>query len=746
MSRRKETDSREHQIDKIIVEYLEQRSGSEQNLCALRGHFLTRYPEFKEELMAFFKDEDVFRPQDSLRKFGDDFEVLGVIGESVGTVYLAFWRSQEKLVAIKTFNRDSVGTGQVGEVVRKEALRAASLRHANIVTVHQVAEHFFVMDYIEGETLAHVVHNGPLRELKMAAQYVKMIAQAIDYAHNHAPQKGILHCDLKPANILMDHDQRIYVTDFHQAKRIGENGRCLPYHPGIGTPEYMAPEQMTGDELTKATDIYGLGGILYALLTGSPPFEVQGKTWEEIKKMVCEESPVPPRARNPKVNEDLNAICLRCLNKNKDLRFESAYELAREIERCQAGEQTKTRPWGRLEATIRWCFRKPGPAALIPALILASILTVTLTLLTAKDRKAAQLQEALQSNGDAAKILAANALSEIRDLSRIVGKAARDLKLISGLASSEKALGDAPLFKRLASENNPLEQYVETLCSEGHLIFIQDCFVLDQHGNEVADYRIELEHGQQFGKHEKTLGDLSWRDYFKGAKAHIGLAAAYSVHIGKVYRSLTDHLSKLSISAPILDDHGKFLGVICIGVRNSSQLGLVIPDDHRHQVALIAPKDIDSQTETRPGQSVILFHPAYRPSDDTVSTQSPIPETQKWSHAKELNDSEQPPLRPREDYVDPVGSVQEKFRGRWIAGFAPVGNTGIVVVVQQRYDEAMKSDPSTRYLRVWTFGVLLLAISALFVRLWLRRARNQAGIAPADSHFARPDGSIPTSD
>lgn len=717
-----EIDDRDHRLNEVTAEYLERKSGTEPNIRSLREETLVTYPDFKEELTAFFKDEDILRP--SQPDFGNDYAVLGVIGESIGTVYLAFDNKLQKLVAIKTFNRSgAVGTSQDREVILKEARKAASLRHPNIVTVYHVGEDFFVMDYIEGESLADVVHNGSLPS-KTAVQYVKTISEAIEHAH----QRMIWHCDLKPANILMDRDQRIYVTDFHQAKHVGENRRYLPYRAGIGTPAYMAPEQVTGDDLTTATDVYGLGGILYTLLTGSSPCEVEGKTFAEISQLVLREPPVSPRVRNAKVDRDLEAICLKCLRKKKDERYGSPGELVRALELYQAGKETARR-WGRLEATSRWCLRNPGPAVLIPAVALVTFVAVVLALLTAKDRKAAQLQEARQSNSVAAKILARNALSEIRELSHIIEKATSDPKLIQDLAGiSKKAAGDPNLVKELADTKHPdLERYVKTLCGEVSLIQFQDCFVLDEHGHEVADYRIE-------GKYQKTPGDLSWRDYFQGAKEHIALgkqtkapmASDYgnSVHIGKVYRSKTDSLSKLPISAPILDHNGKFLGVICIGVRNGDQLGLVIPQDQRQEVALIAPKDIDSQTETRREKTVILFHREYEPGEDPATTQSPIPQTTQPNHANELNDSEQQPLPSREDYVDPVGSVHDRFRGRWIAGFAPVGNTGIVVIVQQHYEEAMREDPSTRYLRVWAFVVLLLCVIALPVWLWLWRLQE----------------------
>lgn len=708
-------DPYEDAINKVIANYLERaRNAGSGHIRSLRQEILASNPEFKEELMAFFKDEDIFRPQDSLPYFGDDYEVLQEIGHGGrGVVYKVCKKSLNKIVAIKTIINGPSDPLRDLERIRQEALKGAGLKHSNIVPVHDVdiTGRFFVMDYIEGKNLDDLVGERPL-PAKTAVKYLKLVAEAIHHAH----QRGILHCDLNPRNILLEQieEEKPYVTDFDLANHIGENGGYLP-SAIKGTLAYMAPEQVTKTELTTATDIYGLGGILYKLLTGRSPFQVHGKTWPEIEKLLLQESPAPPSKWNPEVDKDLEAICLKCLSKRKDRRYGSAYGLKRDLERYQAGEETEARPWGRTERTVRWCRRNPGPAVLIPAVALVSVLTLALALLTAKDRKAAQLQEALQSNRAAAKILAGNAFSEIGDLSNTIAKAARNPKLIGELAGmSRKAAGDPRWFQRFEDANHPdLEQYVETLCRNAPpSLPFQDCFVLDERGSEVADYRLEP---GKAGEHKKTPGDLSWRDYFYGAKTQSNLEGGNSVHIGKAYRSKTDQFYKLPISAPILDSDRKFLGVICIALSTDGHLGLVIPGDASHQVALVAPEDREDITAAGQSQPVILFHPAYKPGFRPVYTKSLVPPAQTTDY-----------------YIDPVGSVQDEYKGRWIAGFAQVGNTAIVMVTQQRYEDAMKSDPSTRYLRLWTFGVLLLAILASLVWLWLRgrNTRNQARILP----------------
>src|SRR5438552_6567166 len=315
---------RKQQIEEIIAACLDAReAGADSSL----EEIVARYPEFEKELRDFFENEGFFTSvldaDDRRPYFGNDYEVLKEIGRGgMGIVYKCHQKSLEKVVAIKTITGRSFVTPPDIERIHKEAQRAAGLRHANVVTVHHVAEHkgqhFFAMEYVEGYSLAQLVRKGPLPPAK-AAQYVKTIADAIHHAH----QRQILHCDLKPGNILLDEEGKLYVSDFGLAKRMGENGRYLPRSALGGTATYMAPEQVTGDELTTSIDIYELGGIMYALLTGSPPF--QGNRLAETLKLVREKSPTPPSEWNPEGDKDLEAICLKCLRKDKHRRYGSDY-------------------------------------------------------------------------------------------------------------------------------------------------------------------------------------------------------------------------------------------------------------------------------------------------------------------------------------------------------------------------------------------------------------------------------------
>ncbi len=671
------------------------------------AEILRLYPEYEKELKEFLQNLARFPspvptvPPD----FGDDYEVIEEIGRGgMGIVYKAHQKSLKKVVAIKTIVEGQFATGSDVERIHKEARRAARLRHPNIVTVHLVAEHagrdFFVMEYIEGKSLADRVYDGPL-SCSEAAQYVKTVAEAIHYAH----QRQILHSDLKPANILLDEEGSPHVTDFGLAKRLGKGAKHLTTTAVGGTASYMAPEQVVGGELTTATDVYGLGAVLYALLTGASP--LRAKTVEETLRLVREKPPRPPSERNPQVDRDLEAICLKCLSKERDERYGSADALAEDLARYQSGEETTVRPWSRRERIKGWYRRDPVVTGMAAAVVGIAALTIVMSLTVAQARKEAQLAEALQSNTFVARDVSKTALLQLHDLSDAVEVASGDISL-------------ADLLKK--DDQDALQGYLEQVCRDRPSDFAT-CFILDAEGLIVARAR----------PRQPVVDDLSeesfrWRDYFKGARAHSGLERQKRVHISSVYRGRSDDLYKFAISAPILDGNDRFLGVIATSVTTGATIGLVDLNDPRREVVLIAPKNVDgaeSDGGSQPGQYVVLFHPAYRLGVAAVEFSDRVGITRdlKRVHAEEL---ENPTilLPPRDDYFDPVESLDSEYGGRWIAGFATVGHTGFAVIVQQRFEEALELDPSvSRNLLVGSALVSFLALVIVAGALW-RWARH----------------------
>ena len=233
----------------------------------------------------------------------------------MGVVFKARDVKLNRFVAVKMILPAAMPDETDLERFQTEASAAACLKHPNIVAVHAVGQEdgrwYYCMDLIEGPSLAKRLSSGPLPG-RAAAHYMVGVARGIDHAHRN----GVLHRDLKPANILLDADDQPHVADFGLAKQMTAGPPRLTRTGAIlGTPGYMAPEQASGaKEIGPACDVYGLGALLYELLTGRPPF--QAETPLDTLMQVLERDPAPPRLLNPKVDRDLETICLKCLQKD----------------------------------------------------------------------------------------------------------------------------------------------------------------------------------------------------------------------------------------------------------------------------------------------------------------------------------------------------------------------------------------------------------------------------------------------
>jgi len=282
------------------------------------------------------------------RTFGD-FELLEELGRGgMGVVYKARQRSLKRIVALKMILRGELATPADHARFQAEAEAAAHLTHPNIVPVYGAGEvdgqAYFSMRHIEGQTLLALMAGGPLRPHE-AARYLAAVARAVQYAH----ERGVLHRDLKPSNVLIDPQGQPHVTDFGLAKRVA-TATTLPPETGLtlsgailGTPAYMAPEQVSNrrGKPCPASDVYSLGVILYEMLTGRPPF--QGATPMDTLFLVLDQDPVRPRLLNPKVDPDLELICLKCIQKEPSLRYGSAAELAADLEAYLKDEDLSVR-------------------------------------------------------------------------------------------------------------------------------------------------------------------------------------------------------------------------------------------------------------------------------------------------------------------------------------------------------------------------------------------------------------------
>jgi WD40 repeat protein len=301
--------------------------------------------------------------------FGD-FELLEELARGgMGIVYRARQVSLDRIVAVKMLLFGPLSSPEFVKRFRTEAAAAASLQHPNIVAIHEVGvhhgQHYFAMDFVEGPSLAKVLASGPL-PLKKAATYVKTIAEAIHYAH----ERGILHRDLKPSNVLIDTNDQPRITDFGLARRLEGDSELTVTGQVIGSPNYMPPEQAAGrrGKLSRRSDIYSLGAMLYHLLTGRPPFV--GQALADTLEQVLNVEPVSPRLLNTSVPRDLETVCLKCLEKDPDKRYATAQAVADELSRFLHNEPIHARPITRAERVWRWCRRKPALAASLAAALL----------------------------------------------------------------------------------------------------------------------------------------------------------------------------------------------------------------------------------------------------------------------------------------------------------------------------------------------------------------------------------------
>lgn len=315
---------------------------------------------------------DSFRPG---LGFGD-YELLEEVGAGgMGVVYRARQRSLRRLVAIKVLHIRPQADPNLVRRFRAEAVAAGSLSHPHIVTIHDVGIHegqsFLAMDFVPGESLAAMARDAAVSPRQVAV-WMKAIAEAIEHAH----ERGILHRDLKPSNVMIDASGQPRILDFGLARRFDEDSSLTLSGQVVGSPNYMAPEQAAGGRngVRRTTDVYGLGAILYHLLTGRPPS--QGASIMETLQQVLHGDPPAPGLIRPGVPSELETICLKCLSREPERRYATAQQVADDLGRYLDDVPIHARPVSGAETAWRWCRRKP---ALAVSLGLALTLLLTLS-------------------------------------------------------------------------------------------------------------------------------------------------------------------------------------------------------------------------------------------------------------------------------------------------------------------------------------------------------------------------------
>jgi serine/threonine protein kinase len=298
-----------------------------------------------------------------------DYELLEEIGRGgQGVVFRARQKSLNRTVALKVISLGQWASKAHLKRFRLEAEAAARLEHPGIVPIHEVGERdgscYFSMKFVEGGQLDEVARREPM-PIRRAVELIARVARTVHYAHEH----GILHRDIKPGNILLDAKGEPHLTDFGLARLVESESSVTHTLEVLGTPSYMAPEQAVGNNaaVSSVTDVYGLGAVLYQLLTGQPPF-AGGATYETIK-LLLDTEPRQPRLLNPKIDRDLSTICLKCLEKDPKRRYSSALALAEDLEHWLKHEPILARHTGIFARGGKWVRRNPSRALLAVSLV-----------------------------------------------------------------------------------------------------------------------------------------------------------------------------------------------------------------------------------------------------------------------------------------------------------------------------------------------------------------------------------------
>jgi tetratricopeptide (TPR) repeat protein len=380
------------------------------------------------------------------------YELLGELGRGgMGVVYKARHVALDRIVALKMV---LAGTGaRPDELTRfsNEATAAAAIQHPNVAQVYEVGRHdglpFFSLEFCPGGSLANVLRDRVLAP-REAARLVRSLAYAVQVAHDH----GVLHRDLKPANVLlvgsMDRAFIPKITDFGLAKRFDpSSAETRPdglTHAGtiIGTPSYMSPEQAAGEiaKVGPASDVYSLGAILYECLTRRPPF--CGASSLDTLLAVMEEEPIAPSKLTPSVPGDLEAICLKCLEKLPAKRYASSTALAEDLDRFVTGKPTLARPLGALGRTAKWARRRPAVAGLL-GLGFASL--VLLTVLSAQLFRANREANRLRDRAEGTAAVALGAIDDILEQEDLPGAGDPEVQrqaMLDAVSRSLQKLGD----------------------------------------------------------------------------------------------------------------------------------------------------------------------------------------------------------------------------------------------------------------------------------------------------------------
>ena len=633
-----------------------------------------------------------------------DYDIVGVLGRGgMGVIYCAKQRSTGRVVALKVIQAGKLATKEERQRFRAEIKAAQVLDHPNIVAIDDVGDYagcpYYTMRVYPG-VLAEEMKR--FQAPMAAAALVELVARAVHHGHIH----GVLHRDLKPANILLDEQDRPHVGDFGTAKHLGEPDLTAT-GVVVGTPMYMAPEQASGSEqaITTRADIYSLGAILYELLVGRPPF-----VGDDVSILHAlrdkDKEPVSPRVRDTTVPDKLETICLKCLKKEPTSRYRTAEDLADDLKSFMRGEPIVAQPPTFGERVWRFTQRHwlATGVGMGTTLLLAIVAATAISVAHTQERELGR--ETLWTNSHVAGAFADSVSLHLQEQIDVLKK--HTDKAIESLRGSNRT---SPCPDPVEPPTDPVEPPAGLKPYPGDDVLVggdrafDSVGLFDQCGTVIA-----FTSNPHVDPNTMKL-HYYWRDYFIGAKKH-GEKGLHEGYVSRAFLAEYDHRYQFAIAVPIYDGD-RWMGVASATISTKSAWGrpaLHGWSDESHRVILVAPLDRERATSTGPSEYIVLQHDTIVPGSGHKVKSPRLSEFSVGSSQV----SQPPSIESRpvidDDFHDPLSGVET----RWLAGLAPVDNTPFLVIVETRYDAAVKANAQLTPRLVWRITAVIIGWSIGF--------------------------------
>jgi serine/threonine-protein kinase len=638
----------------------------------------------------------------------------------MGEVFKARHVRTSRVVALKTLPATSAGGSDYAERLARfatEAEAVSRLRHPNIVSIYDVGEQdglpYFTMEWLEGGNLAERLHGAPQGE-QVSVECVAALARALQHAHD----RGVVHRDIKPSNILLETaraertDGRelppavpgrsslpaAKIADFGVAKLLDRGGMSTKPCQWLGTPEYMAPEQASersdSRDIGPRTDVYALGVILYEMLTGRPPFRADEPL--ETLRQVRDGEPVAPRRLRPRLDRDLETICLKCLQKDPARRYDSARALADDLERWRAGQPILARPTTPWQRAAKWARRHPERALLLALPLCAVVGLVPGVVWQWAASQAAYTRQ-----------LAVSADHQFLLVRYAVGQASRDPALRGLLRTTGVDRGT--LARHLETTR---KEFARWFTRPGENPPIINWFVMEPGGTILSDSYED----------PRSVGiNYSFRDYFRGLIGADAPADPAAVYVSRVYESEQDQRFKLTVISRVWDG-SHLLGLLGASLAVDSRMVALDMAAEWPGARLVGPFDHG----VRSGSGDAVDRPEYVTLLDRrydVPGQRPrAVGSEMLTPLKAL--AADPGLRQTTDWFSASGSM---------INYARIGDTHYVAVLERPYPEPIRLVVRHPLATVATIAL----VSAAFAALRRVPRRNAKTASAAVSDFLR---------